>query len=141
MTTVATAPAPVVVDQPPAGSVTCARCSSVTTDPEGRKWRVDTPAPVVQGVTLGLCVRCLTGQPVPAEGTRRCDGSCNGSHRPEKGTYYVARWGDRESWYCWDKACAEAWANDHDDDCDCCGNYVDITVYKVVDGKRVWDKR
>ena len=123
-------------------TLTCSRCSRVTTDPKGAKWRYDDPPLVVQGVTLGLCLSCRTGQEPPAEDDKKtCDGSCKGDYRPAKGTYYEAVWGDSwsgggEKYACWDEACVEAWADEQDSECAHCGHDVDVEVTKYVDGKR-----
>ena len=126
----------------PTLSLTCARCSRVSTDPVAAKWRMDSPPLVVQGVALGLCWHCQVGEAPPAEGEKSCDGSCKGDYRPAKGTYYEAVWGSPwgsggEKHACWDVGCAETWADEQDSECFHCGHDIDIEVHKYVDGKRV----
>ena len=125
-------------------TLTCSRCSRVTIDPHKAQWRFDDPPLVVQGVALGLCWYCRTGEAPPAEGEKSCDGSCDGNYRPKKGVYYEARWGDSwsrsdvgERHACWDEGCCEAWADEQDDECHHCGHSIDIEVVKYVDGKQV----
>lgn len=120
--------------------LTCGRCSRVASDPEAKGWRADVEV-IVQGVRIGLCPFCRTGEEPPAEDNEpRCDGSCKGEYRPVTGTYFEAVWGDgvmREKWACWDEGCVEAWADEQDDECHHCGHWVDVQVWKVENGKRV----
>lgn len=123
-----------------ATTVTCARCSRVTSDPKRDHWSMRAEPLVVQGVTLGLCGTCLTGAVPPAEkDEKRCDG-CKGDYRPKTGTYFEAQWGDSfsggERWSCWDQACAEGWLNDQPFDCGHCGSTVDMDLYVVTNGDR-----
>lgn len=123
-------------------SISCYRCSRVTTNPTKEHWTVRAEPLVVQGVTLGLCSTCATGNEPPAEGeARKCDGSCSGSYKPASGTYYLAEWGEAyggkgEAWGCWDLACAEGWLEEQESECGTCGHYVDMCLYEVTDGKR-----
>lgn len=122
-------------------TVTCARCSRVTGDPEGAHWHVRSEPLVVQGVTLGLCNHCAVGEEPAAEGddVKRCDG-CKGDYRPARGTYYLAEWGDTfsggETWACWDRSCVEGWLDEQPIDCGHCGSSVDMDLYEVTDGKQ-----
>ncbi|HZL06665.1 MAG TPA: hypothetical protein VFE45_14840, partial [Coriobacteriia bacterium] len=112
-------------------TVTCARCSNVTTDPVRDHWLVRREPIVVQGITLGLCLACMGGN-TPAEGDERhCDRSCKGAYRPVLGAYFEAvrgRWPNEEKWACWDRECVEGWVDDQDPECSECGQDIDIDV-------------
>ena len=120
--------------------LTCMRCSRVATDPEAKGWLAE-PELIVQGVRIGVCHFCRTGETPPAEDdSKQCDGSCKGDYRPVTGIYFEAIWGDygvQEKWACWDEACVEEWADEQDDSCFLCGHSVDVRIVKYENGKRV----
>lgn len=120
---------------------TCGRCSRTTTDPHGDHWLIRSTPVIVAGITLGLCAACLAGAAPPdTDSDKRCGGACKGDFRPPVGTYFEAVAGTgfaRETWACWDEACAEAWAEERGGECSECGHDVDVRVDFYSNGKRV----
>lgn len=120
---------------------TCSRCSRTTTDPHGSHWLIRAAPVIVAGITLGLCLACLSGStPDDTDAEKRCEGKCGGDYRPPRGTYFegvAGRWSHEEKWACWDEACVEGWADDHGGECSECGHEIDVDITAYFNGKRV----
>lgn len=109
-----------------------------------RNWMATYPPLVVQGVAIGVCVKCASrGELNPTgEVGASCDHTCKGK-KPSEGFYYGTKTPDNsgESWCCWDWSCVNWWIENRADPC-CynCDTEYDFYIKKFVvkDGEHIF---